>query len=291
MKLSEAAGAEWLDEQVKSALAEDLGNRGDITCQATVQEALHGRAELVAKQRGVVAGTEWARRCGELSEPQAQWSFHVEDGQRVQPGMVLAEVTGPLWGILISERTALNGFGHLSGIATAAAKASELVQGTNARVIDTRKTTPGWRRAEKYAVRVGGCDNHRLGLYDEFLIKENHIRAAGGVRNAIEKALHFRDQHADLAGSPIEVEVTSLEELDEALKCGPDRVLLDNFAHDELREAVRRAGDGVTLEASGGVTLGNLRQVAMTGVHRISMGMLTHSVTPLDVSLLLRETF
>jgi len=288
MMLREATGQRWLDEQVQAALAEDLGDRGDITCAATVPEGKLGAAELVVKADGVLCGIDWAIRCGELTTPAVTWKFIVEDGAHVKPGDVVAHVEGPLVGILISERTALNGLGRLSGIATMASNAAKLVEGTSAVVIDTRKTTPGWRLAEKYAVRCGGGGNHRIGLYDEILIKENHIESAGGIEAAIHGAFAWREAESSRSGTPIEVEVRDIEEFRKAFALAPDRILLDNFAPEALRESVEIAAGGVTLEASGGITLANLAEVAATGVDRISLGALTHSIIPLDLSLLVR---
>lgn len=288
MKLSDATGREWIDDALSKALHEDLNERGDITSLSTIGADQAGEAELVAKGEGIVCGSEWAIRCGELVDPAVKWEFQVEDGDRVQPGLKVATVTGSMRGILISERTALNGLGHLSGIATAAAKAMELVAGTEAVVIDTRKTMPGWRLAEKYAVRCGGGGNHRIGLYDEILIKENHIEAAGGVADAVTAARAWRDAQGDKS-IPIEVEVRDLDELNSALQESPDRILLDNFSNEMLREAVKITDGRCVLEASGGITLPVLREVAETGVQRISLGALTHSVIPLDLSLLVRQ--
>lgn len=290
MGLIEAAGREWIERHADEALAEDLGRQGDITSLATVPSGLHGRAELIARQAGVLAGIDWAVECGRRADPPAEWRFFLRDGDRVDAGGVIAEVTGPLRGILISERPALNGLAHLSGIATVASKAAELVRGTKAKVYDTRKTHPGWRLAEKYAVRTGGAENHRLGLHDAFLIKENHIRAAGGVAGALRAAKSWRRSEKGAEGAAIEIEVTNLDELREALREGPDQVLLDNFSLEELREAVAFTAGRCALEASGGITLENLADVAATGVDRISLGALTHSVRPLDLSLLVRET-
>lgn len=289
--LLDAVGDEWLQRHVREALYEDLGDSGDITSLATVPEALHGRAELVAKASGMIAGTDWAVACGRMVEPPVNWEFQIGDGQRVKKGQVIAQVEGPMRGILVSERTALNGFGRLCGIATFAYHANELARGTEARVIDTRKTTPGWRLAEKYAVRMGGAANHRVGLFDEILIKENHIRAAGGVGDAVRQAQAWREGAGRRDDTPIEIEVTDLDELREALAQGPERILLDNFTPDRMREAVEMVGDRCELEASGGITLANIAEVAQTGVRRISLGAMTHSIVPLDISLLVRETY
>jgi len=286
--LRHATGSAWLTKQVGAALAEDLGDAGDITSLATLPENRQGFAELIAKSDGVIAGIDWAVETGAQLNPPANWVFSVADGERVQSGQRLAEVTGPLRSILISERTALNGVGHLSGIATQTAVAVQLLEGTNAQVYDTRKTMPGWRNAQKYAVRCGGGENHRIGLFDEILLKENHLRPCGGVAAGVRKAQEWRQLHNP--SIPIESEVTSLQELEEALIAKPDRILLDNFTFEMMRQAVRITAGRIPLEASGGITLENLQEVASTGVERISLGALTHSVKPLDLSLLVRET-
>lgn len=282
---------EWVERYVTEALTEDLGERGDITSWSTVPENLFGRAELIAKADGIVAGADWAVVCGELTSPAAKWSFKIEDGTPVKKGDVIAVVEGPMRGILISERTALNGYGRLSGIATFAAKAMEMTKGTKAKVIDTRKTTPGWRMAEKYAVRMGGADNHRIGLFDEILIKENHIEAAGGVAEAVKAAKDWRSEQKERARTPIEIEVEDMESLATAIEFGPDRILLDNFTPEEIRKAVEFTNGRCILEASGGITMATLADYAATGVDRISLGAMTHSIIPLDISLLVRETY
>lgn len=288
--LKEFAGADWLTRHVREALAEDLGERGDITCIATVQKGQQGYAELVAKAEGIICGTEWAIETGHQTDPPVDWIFSVEDGDRVQSGESVATIEGSLLGILISERTALNGLGRLSGIATLTAEYVARVAGTRARILDTRKTTPGWRLAEKYAVRTGGGDNHRIGLYDEILIKENHIAASGGARVALKNAQRWREENRTGNVFPIEIEVENLRQLQEVLPLHPDRVLLDNFSMEDLVRAVELAGEQTILEASGGVTLETVTEVASSGVHRISSGALTHSFRPLDLSLRVRNT-
>ncbi len=288
--LREAVGPFWLNRHVEEAIAEDLGNRGDITCQATMSPELEGKAELVAKQDGVIAGIDWAVECGRKVNPPVKWEFTVQDGDHVTKGQVIATVMGSLTGILISERTAINGLARLCGVATMAAQAIELVKGTKACVFETRKTTPGWRLAEKYAVRMGGAKNHRLGLYDEILIKENHIESAGGIREALQAAKVWRTEFKKSWDKdvPIEIEVENLDELKEALKEQPERILLDNFTPDLMKQAVEITDGACALEASGGITLANIRIYAETGVDRISLGALTHSIIPLDLSLLVR---
>ncbi|MBZ0265357.1 carboxylating nicotinate-nucleotide diphosphorylase [bacterium] len=289
MGLLEVVGRKWLERHVYEALAEDLGEAGDITALASVPTGQSGSAKVITKQEGVLAGADWAVVCGELTKPAVEWHFLKADGERVHKGETVAEVTGLMHGILISERTALNGLQHYSGIATMAARAMELVKGTNAKVLDTRKTFPGQRLAEKYAVRMGGAFNHRAGLYDEFLIKENHIASAGGIMQALQAAKKWRNENAAGSHIPIEIEVTNLAELELALDEQPDYILLDNFSNDALKKAVSMRRGACLLEASGGITLQNLREVAETGVDRISLGALTHSVIPLDLSLLVVE--
>ncbi len=288
MRLVDAVGKEWLIQHVNEALQEDLGDNGDITSLATIPPDKEGYAELIAKSNGVLAGIDWGIFTGKLCTPAVDWKFIFQDGSVVKKGDVLARVNGPIHGILISERTALNGLGRLSGIATMAAEATKRVAGTNAVVLDTRKTTPGWRKAEKYAVLQGGGSNHRIGLFDEILIKENHVEASGGLLNAIRDAQKWRIDADMDEYIPIEIEVTSIDELKEALEGKPDRILLDNFSIEMMEEAVVIAEFQCDLEASGGITLENIHEVAQTGVDRISLGALTHSVIPLDLSLLIR---
>ncbi len=291
MSLISAVGKEWLERHVDEALTEDLGEAGDITCKATIPESMRGHAELIAKQDGIIAGADWAIACGKRVNPPVEWIFRAVDGQEVSKGQVVADVNGSLRGILISERTALNGLGHLSGIATMTKKAATLIEGTKAVVLETRKTMPGWRLAEKYAVRMGGGQNHRMGLYDEILIKENHVDASGGASEAVEAAIKWRSSDSKRKDVPIEVEVRDLDELKNAIKHNPDRILLDNFSLEDLRSAVNLIEGQCPLEASGGITIENIKDVAETGVDRISLGALTHSVHPLDLSLLVRDIF
>ncbi|MCB2198095.1 carboxylating nicotinate-nucleotide diphosphorylase [bacterium] len=281
--LKTATAGEWLVRHVSEALREDLQDRGDITTLATIPVLQEGKAELVVKQDGIIAGIDWAVETGHQTNPEVDWEFSVKDGDEVSRGQVIATIEGPLHGILVSERTALNGLGHLSGIATMTQQAMKLIEGTRAQILETRKTMPGWRLAQKYAVLCGGGANHRIGLYDEILIKENHIRGAGGI----SKALHASERWMRNEGIqvPVEIEVTSLKELEEALGASPDRILLDNFPPSVLRQAVEFTDGRCLLEASGGITLESLREVAKTGVDRISLGALTHSVKPLDLSL------
>ncbi len=263
---------------VRMALAEDIG-RGDLTTEATVSADATTRAAIRQKQSGVVCGLPL------LSVVFAMLDSHVEVEPHVSEGSwgdsrVVATVAGPARSILTGERTALNFLQRLSGVATLSRRAAEAVAGTGAVVLDTRKTTPGHRILEKYAVRVGGCHNHRAGLDDGILIKDNHIRAAGGITAAVRAAL-ARTAPMQM----VEVEVTSLAELDEAIEAGAQVVLVDNAGPGLLEAAVRRAAGRVRLEASGGITLANLTTIARTGVDYISLGALTHSAGALDFSL------
>jgi nicotinate-nucleotide pyrophosphorylase (carboxylating) len=264
---------------VRRALAEDVGD-GDATTLATVPADAHARAGIVQKEAGVVFGLDLAEAAFLELDPDARFSRRVEEGVWREGGEVLV-VEGSARALLTAERTALNLLQRLSGVATAAARAVQLVEGTGARVLDTRKTTPGFRALEKAAVAAGGATNHRFGLFDAILIKENHAAMAGGVGAAVRAA---RDARPDL---PLEVECRSEEEVREALEAGAPRLLLDNMAPAELRAMVALVAGRAELEASGGITHANLREVAETGVDFISLGALTHSAPALDLSLLL----
>lgn len=253
----------------------------DVTSTATVPADTHLQAAFRAKEDGVVAGLPLAYALCRLVDPSLSWTARVEDGTRVEAGQTLATVDGPGRALLTAERPALNLLGHLSGVATLTRRYVDAVAHTDASILDTRKTLPGLRRPDKYAVRQGGGTNHRMGLFDMVLIKENHIAAAGGVASALRQA---RAHHGE-EEYPIEIEVTSLNELQEALSLAPNIVLLDNMEVPTLRRAAEQAGDQVLLEASGNVTLDTVRSVAETGVDRISIGALTHSAPTLDLSL------
>lgn len=264
---------------VEAALAEDLGRAGDVTA-ALINPEARLTAVFVARKPGRVSGLACARLAVHALDPGATFSVERPDGAAAEPGAVLARVEGNARALLSSERTALNLLGRLSGIATLTRSYVQAIAGTGASIVDTRKTTPGLRALEKYAVRCGGGVNHRFGLDDAILIKDNHVAACGGVGEALRRA-------RTLAGhlTPIEVEVDGLEQLDEALATGGASVImLDNFSLSDLREAVRRAG-GVRLEASGGVTLDTVRAIAEAGVNAISVGALTHSAPVLDIGL------
>jgi nicotinate-nucleotide pyrophosphorylase (carboxylating) len=267
-----------VDAIIRLALAEDIG-RGDITAEATVSPEATATAEILQKASGVLCGLPVVEAVFGALDPRVTVTRLAEEGS-AGDRRVVARIDGPALSVLTGERTALNFLQRLSGVATAARRAAALVAGTSAEVLDTRKTTPGMRVLEKYAVRVGGCRNHRAGLDDGFLIKENHIRAAGGIATAIERA-----KRRAAPAQRVEIEVTNLDELDQALAAGADMVLLDNFDTALLAEAVARAAGRIKLEASGGITLDNLAAVARTGVDYISLGALTHSAGVLDFSL------
>ncbi len=269
---------------VRAALAEDLGRVGDLTTQATVPAEAWAKATLVARQAGRIAGLPVAAMAFRLLDERAGCEIVVPDGSDVEAGSVLALVDGPARALLTAERVALNFLGHLSGIATATRGLVASAAPHRARIVSTRKTTPGLRSLELYAVRAGGGANHRAGLDDAVLIKDNHIAVAGGLAPAVERA---RAAVGHMVR--IEVEVDTLDQLREALSLGVDAVLLDNMAPPMLREAVAiaraAAGDRVTLEASGGITPETVAAVAATGVDLISVGWLTHSAPSLDVAL------
>ncbi len=266
---------------VRLALAEDVG-RGDLTTESTVPPDAVAGAEILQKAPGVLCGLPVVETVFAELDPRVRVQRLVEEGTAGDQRTV-ARIEGPAAAILTGERTALNFLQRLSGVATAARRAVELVAGTRAEIIDTRKTTPGMRVLEKYAVRVGGARNHRAGLDDGFLIKENHIRAAGGIAAAVRAATGRA-----APGQVVEVEVTTLDELDQALAVGAPLILLDNFSVDLLRSAVERVGGRARLEASGSITLANLADVARAGVDYISLGALTHSAGVLDFSLEIR---
>jgi nicotinate-nucleotide pyrophosphorylase (carboxylating) len=265
---------------VQAALAEDLGRAGDVTSQACVPRDARLRAVFVARKPGVIAGMACARLAVAALDPSADFKGVVEDGARVGAGEKLAWVDANARALLGAERVGLNLMGHLSGVATLTRAYVRAVEGTGAIIVDTRKTTPGLRALEKYAVRCGGGVNHRFGLDDAILIKDNHIAACGSVGEAVRRA---RAAAGHLM--KVEVEIDGLGQLEEALKYGPDVVMLDNFSLEDLAEAVRRATGRAVLEASGGVTLETARAIAETGVDVISVGALTHSANVLDIGL------
>jgi nicotinate-nucleotide pyrophosphorylase (carboxylating) len=269
-----------VDELVRAAVAEDLG-RGDLTTQLTVPPEIRATAQIVAKQSGVLAGLPLIEKVlAALGSTEAAVELLRRDGTGFATGDVIAKLSGPAADLLSGERVILNFLQHLSGIATLTKRFVDAVAGTKARVVDTRKTTPGLRLLEKYAVRVGGGHNHRLGLDDGILIKDNHIVAAGGVGAAVTRAR---------ANAPhtvkIEVECTNIREVDEALQAGTDAILLDNMSLDEMAAAVQHIAGRAIVEASGGVTLDRVAAIAQAGVDLISVGALTHSAAAVDLSM------
>ena len=269
-----------LEPLVRAALLEDLGRAGDVTTDAVVPKQARAETVLVARQPGVVAGLDLAALAFRLVEPGIEVRIERPDGTRLQPGDRVATIEGPARGVLTAERVALNFLGHLSGVASATATLVEAVQGHKARICCTRKTMPGLRAVQKYAVRVGGGVNHRLGLDDAVLIKDNHVVAAGGVKPAI---LAARNAIGHLV--KIEVEVDTLRQLEEALAVGVDAVLLDNMAPSTLAEAVRMIDGRAVSEASGRITPATAPAIAAAGVDLISAGWLTHSASVLDIGL------
>ena len=269
-----------LDPLVRAALLEDLGRAGDLTTDAIVPAGLAATTTLTAREPGVVAGLDLAKLAFRLVEPEIEVTTHCPDGSDVGPGQVIATIRGPARGILTGERTALNFLNHMSGIATATKAMVVAVGHHKARIVCTRKTMPGLRSVEKYAVRAGGGSNHRFGLDDAVLIKDNHVAIAGGIRAAIERA---RANVGHLV--KIEVEVDTLAQLEEALHHRVDAVMLDNMTTDQLRQAVAMVGDRAITEASGRVTAATVAAIAATGVDLISAGWLTHSAPVLDIGL------
>lgn len=271
--------ADAFRDAVRRALAEDLDDRGDLTSQATVPVGIDGRAELIARAAGVVCGLDGVVETFAQVDDAIGVELRVSDGDAVSRGDVLGVVQGPLRSILTGERTALNLLTHLSGIATETRRFVEAVSGTGTVVRDTRKTLPGLRLLEKHAVRVGGGANHRIGLYDAMLVKDNHIAAAGSVRAAVSAAL------ADPSGVHVQVEVADMAELDEALEAGAADILLDNFTPEQVRDARERVGRRARLEASGTIGLETVRAYAEAGADTVAIGRITHSAPALDIAL------
>lgn len=268
---------------IELALEEDFGTQGDVTSLATIPHDQHIHARIMAKAGGVVAGIAVISQVYQLIDPSIGVKLLLNDGERVSAGTVLAEISGSAQKILSGERTIINFLQHLSGIATLTRCFVDAVAHTKAIILDTRKTTPAWRKLEKYAVQMGGAHNHRTGLYDMVLIKDNHIDGAGSIEAAVGRV---RDEFG--AQYPIEVEVKNLDELETALSLNVDRIMLDNMDLAAMRQAVERTAGKIPLEASGNVSLERIRAIAETGVDFISIGALTHSVPVFDFSLRLR---
>jgi nicotinate-nucleotide pyrophosphorylase (carboxylating) len=272
-----AVATDTLERVVHAALAEDVG-AGDVTTEATVAADAVGSAALLVKEPGVVCGLRAAETTFRALDPEIRFEVFASDGDVVEPPAIVARVTGSERAILTGERVALNFLGRLSGIATLTRRFVEAVEGTGVSVLDTRKTTPGLRALEKHAVACGGGRNHRFGLDDAVLVKDNHLRATGSIRRAVELVRAATDL-------PVEVECEALDDVREALDVGVDAILLDNMTLAELRESVALTAGRARLEASGGVSLDTIRAIAETGVDEISVGALTHSAPSLDVSL------
>ena len=272
-----AVATDTLERIVHAALAEDIG-AGDVTTEATVAADAVGTAALVVKEPGIVCGLRVAELTFRALDPEIAFEAFAQDGDSVEGPAVVARVSGSLRAILTGERVALNFVGRLSGIATLTRQYVDAIAGTDATVLDTRKTTPGLRALEKHAVAAGGGRNHRFGLDDAVLVKDNHLHAAGSISEAVDLVRRTSDL-------PVEVECDTLDQVGEALEAGVDAILLDNMTPHELRQAVLLVGGRARLEASGGVTLETIRAVAETGVDEISVGALTHSAPSLDVSL------
>lgn len=271
--------AEQVPLLIQRALDEDAGDRGDVTTIATIPEDLQYTGTMLAKAPGVVAGLVVAQQSFLQVDPSVEFTALVEDGAHVVPGMHIAKVTGPARALLTGERIALNFLQRMSGIATATSRYVAAVAGTRARILDTRKTVPGLRLLDKWAVVLGGGHNHRIGLYDMAMIKDNHIAAAGGITAAVARVrAHWGHQ------LPVEVEVGNLEQLAEALTLDVDQIMLDNMGLEAMRQAVEITAGRVPLEASGNVSLETVAAIAATGVDYISVGKLTHSVEAMDIS-------
>ncbi|WP_122587318.1 carboxylating nicotinate-nucleotide diphosphorylase [Pseudomonas viridiflava] len=266
-----------IEANVRRALLEDVGS-GDITAQLIPAERL-AKATIISRDAAVIAGTAWVDAVFRQLDPRVAVHWQVSDGDRVSPDQALFHLEGPARSLLTGERSALNFLQLLSGVATRARYFADMVSGTQVKLLDTRKTLPGLRLAQKYAVTCGGCHNHRIGLYDAFLIKENHIAACGGIAQSIEAA------HKIAPGKPVEVEVESLAELRQALDAGADIIMLDELSLDDMREAVRLNAGRAKLEASGGINDDTLRVIAETGVDYISIGAMTKDVKAVDLSM------
>lgn len=274
---------QYIDQFIINALNEDVGD-GDHTSLATIPAETQGKAKLLVKDSGILAGVELAAEIFHIVDDTLNLNVFLQDGAKIKYGDVAFEVEGSAQSILKAERLVLNCMQHMSGVATRTREVVDVLKGTNTKVLDTRKTTPGMRYLEKWAVRIGGGVNHRFGLYDMILIKDNHVDYAGGISEAIEGAKSYlAANHKKLA---IEIEVRNIEEVDEVLQNGGvDRILLDNFNFNDLRDAVDMIEGKFITEASGGITIENVREYAECGVDYVSMGALTHSVKSLDLSL------
>ena len=273
---------ETLSSTIITALNEDIG-KGDITSLATIPDNVLGKGIILIKDQGILAGIEIAAEVFKTVDPELVLLKSMHDGYQVKNGDIAGIVEGKASSILTAERTVLNFMQRMSGIATMAFQFQEKIKHTNAKIIDTRKTAPGLRLIDKLAVKIGGCNNHRIGLYDMFLIKDNHIAVAGSITKAVQACKEYKK--SNINNSLIEVETTNLQEVEEALQSGVDIIMLDNFELDEMTKAVKLINGKCKIEASGGVNFHTVKDIAETGVDYISVGALTHSVKALDISL------
>ena len=272
---------ELIDDLLSLAFAEDVGD-GDHTTLSTIPADAMGKQRLIVKEQGIIAGVEMARKVFDKFDPELKMIVYINDGTEVKPGDIAFEVEGRIRSLLQTERVMLNIMQRMSGIATVTAKYQKLLEGLKTKVLDTRKTTPGLRMIEKEAVRIGGGCNHRIGLFDMILIKDNHVDFAGGIKEAVESAKKYCNETGrDLK---IELEVRNEDEIKQALEVGVDRIMLDNFTPERTREAVKMINGAVEIESSGGITIDTLRAYGECGVDFISVGALTHSVKGLDMS-------
>lgn len=276
-----APADELIDRLIDLAFAEDIGD-GDHTTLSTIPAEAQGKQHLLVKQPGIIAGIDMARRVFERLDPNLKMTQMIEDGTRVKPGDIAFVVEGPVRSLLVAERTMLNIMQRMSGIATMTAKYQDRLDGLKTKVLDTRKTTPGMRLMEKEAVRLGGGCNHRIGLYDMILIKDNHVDFAGGIPQAVARAKEYLAREG--RSLKIEVETRNLDEIRQALEAGVDRIMLDNFTPELTREAVKLIDGRAETESSGGITLDTIRAYGEAGVDFVSVGALTHSVPSLDMS-------
>ncbi|GAB6283066.1 MAG: carboxylating nicotinate-nucleotide diphosphorylase [Ignavibacterium sp.] len=271
-----------IEQIIKLALEEDIQN-GDITTSSIISENVSGKGNFLCKEEGIIAGLSIVEKVFNFFDSSLKFKKYFDDGSKINFGDIIAKVEGKVSSILTTERTALNFLQRMSGIATSANKYSEKIKHTKAKIIDTRKTVPGLRLLDKMAVKFGGCENHRFGLYDMFLIKDNHIEIAGSISKAIQLCEEFKKKN--YLNFKIEVETKNLDEVKEALTTNVDIIMLDNFSIEETKKAVLLINDQKLIEASGGITFENVDKIAETGVDYISVGALTHSVKALDISL------
>ncbi len=274
-----------IEKIISNALKEDIAS-GDITTNATITKSLKAKGNFLVKQNGVIAGLEIVEKVFSINDPSLKFKKYFNDGDKIKSGAIVASIEGRASSILTVERTALNFFQRMSGIATYANQFSEKINHTKAKIIDTRKTAPGLRLIDKLAVKLAGCENHRIGLWDMFLIKDNHIEVAGSIIKAIEACKKYNLKNKKRF--KIEIETKNLEEVKEALACSPDIIMLDNFKISEMKKAVKIINGKCKIEASGMINLETVKAIAETGVDYISVGALTHSVKALDISLEVR---